>query len=129
MRSWTDGVSAEERQMLLADRAAEQALDTAPGEAGPAPGWGTLLRLPQTWGVIAARGLSDPMWFMIATFSYATLSTMALALPADLFQSRAVASVAGMAGAAAGAGTIVSTFFIGVVADRFSFKPILGGAS
>jgi MFS transporter, ACS family, aldohexuronate transporter len=208
-------ISAEERQMLLADRAAERALDTAPGEAGPAPGWGTLLRLPQTWGVIAARGLSDPVWFMItdwfaiylaskgfaiedtatgfwvpflaadlgnffgggfssyliargwsvgrarkvlivagalgvlmlvpaaylssfvplvacfavATFSYATLSTMALALPADLFQNRAVASVAGMAGAAAGAGTIVSTFFIGVVADRFSFKPILITAS
>ena len=208
-------ISAEERQMLLADRAAEQAQDAAPGETGPAPGWGTLLRLPQTWGVIAARGLSDPVWFMItdwfaiylaskgfaiedtatgfwvpflaadlgnffgggfssfliargwsvgrarkvlivagalgvlmlipaaylssfvplvacfaaATFSYATLSTMALALPADLFQSRAVASVAGMAGAAAGAGTIVSTFFIGVVADRFSFKPILITAS
>ena len=38
-------------------------------------------------------------------------------------------SVAGMAGAAAGAGTIVSTFLIGVVADRFSFKPILITAS
>jgi ACS family hexuronate transporter-like MFS transporter len=67
--------------------------------------------------------------FAVATFSYATLSTMALALPADLFQNRAVASVAGMAGAAAGAGTIVSTFLIGVVADRFSFKPILITAS
>jgi ACS family hexuronate transporter-like MFS transporter len=208
-------ISAAERAMLLADRAAEHAQDAAPSEAGPAPGWGTLLRLPQTWGAIAARGLSDPVWFMItdwfaiylaskgfaieetatgfwvpflaadlgnffgggfssfliargwsvgrarkalivagalgvlmlvpaaylssfvplvacfavATFSYATLSTMALALPADLFQSRAVASVAGMAGAAAGAGTIVSTFFIGVVADRFSFKPILITAS
>jgi ACS family hexuronate transporter-like MFS transporter len=52
-----------------------------------------------------------------------------LALPADLFESEAVASVAGMAGAAAGAGTIVSTFLIGVVADRFSFKPILITAS
>jgi ACS family hexuronate transporter-like MFS transporter len=67
--------------------------------------------------------------FAVATFSYATLSTMALALPADLFQNRAVASVAGLAGAAAGAGTIVSTFFIGVVADRFSFRPILITAS
>ena len=67
--------------------------------------------------------------FAAATFSYAALSTMALALPADLFESGAVASVAGMAGAAAGAGTIVSTFLIGVVADRFSFKPILITAS
>jgi len=208
-------ISAEERAMLLADRAAEQATDPSAGGGETAPGRGALLRLPQTWGVIAARGLSDPVWFMItdwfaiylaskgfaiedtatgfwvpflaadlgnffgggfssfliargwgvgrarktlivagalgvlmlvpaaylssfvplvacfavATFSYAALSTMALALPADLFQNRAVASVAGMAGAAAGAGTIVSTFFIGVVADRFSFKPILITAS
>jgi MFS transporter, ACS family, hexuronate transporter len=208
-------VSAEEREMLLADRAEELAQGAAPRETGPAPGWGTLLALPQTWGVIAARGLSDPVWFMIAdwfaiylsskgfaieetatgfwvpflaadignffgggfssflirrgwsvgrarkvlvvggalgvlmlipaaylssfvplvacfavaTFSYATLSTMALALPADLFENRAVASVAGIAGAAAGAGTIVATFLIGVVADRFSFKPILITAS
>jgi len=208
-------VSPEERAMLLADRAEELAHGVAPADAGPAPGWGTLLALPQTWGVIAARGLSDPVWFMIAdwfaiylsskgfaieqtatgfwvpflaadlgnffgggfssflirrgwsvgrarkvlvvggalgvlmlipaaylssfvplvacfavaTFSYATLSTMALALPADLFENRAVASVAGMAGAAAGAGTIVATFLIGVVADRFSFKPILITAS
>jgi ACS family hexuronate transporter-like MFS transporter len=208
-------LSPEERAMLLADRAEELAHGAVPADAGPAPGWGTLLALPQTWGVIAARGLSDPVWFMIAdwfaiylaskgfaieqtatgfwvpflaadlgnffgggfssflirrgwsvgrarkvlvvggalgvlmlipaaylssfvplvacfavaTFSYATLSTMALALPADLFENRAVASVAGMAGAAAGAGTIVATFLIGVVADRFSFKPILITAS
>jgi ACS family hexuronate transporter-like MFS transporter len=57
------------------------------------------------------------------------MSTMALALPADLFESRAVASVAGMSGAAAGAGTLVSTYLIGIVADRFSFKPILIVAS
>ena len=61
--------------------------------------------------------------FAAATFSYAALSTMALALPADLFENRAVASVAGMAG------TIVATFLIGAVADRFSFKPILITAS
>ena len=48
--------------------------------------------------------------FALATFSYAVMSTMALALPADLFESRAVGSVAGISGAAAGAGTLVSTF-------------------
>jgi len=46
-----------------------------------------------------------------------------------LFHSRAVGSVAGLSGAAAGAGTIVSTYLIGIVADRFSFKPILITAS
>jgi ACS family hexuronate transporter-like MFS transporter len=67
--------------------------------------------------------------FAIATFSYAVMSTMALSLPADLFESRAVGSVAGLSGAAAGAGTLISTYLIGVVADRFSFTPNLVTAS
>jgi MFS family permease len=67
--------------------------------------------------------------FALATFSYATASTMALALPADLYRSRDVASISGMCGAGAGVGTILSTFLIGVVADRFSFGPILVVAS
>ena len=48
---------------------------------------------------------------------------MALSLPADLYQSRAVASVSGMSGTAAGLGTIGATYLIGIVADRFSFTP------
>jgi len=40
-----------------------------------------------------------------------------------------VATVAGMAGTAAGTGTIGATYLIGVVADRFSFTPILVVAS
>jgi MFS transporter, ACS family, aldohexuronate transporter len=67
--------------------------------------------------------------FAIATFSYAVMSTMALALPADLYEPRAVGSVAGWSGAAAGGGTLVSTYLIGIVADRFSFQPILIAAS
>ena len=205
-------LSVEERALILADREEEVgALETG----GPAPTWPELLRQPQTWGVIAARGLTDPVWFMIAdwfavylvakgfrleetaagfwvpflaadlgnffgggfsshlirrgwavgqarkvvivggamgvlalvpaaflssfpalvacfavaTFSYAAMSTMALALPADLFRSRAVATVSGLAGTGAGLGTIVSTFLIGVIADRFSFTPILVVAS
>ena len=65
----------------------------------------------------------------MATFSYAAMSTMALSLPADLYQSRAVASVSGMSGTAAGLGTIGATYLIGIVADRFSFTPILLVAS
>jgi ACS family hexuronate transporter-like MFS transporter len=204
-------LSPGEARMILEDRAAG---GDAPSAAPPPPA-GELLRLPQTWGAIAARGLTDPVWFMItdwfaiylvsrgydlaetalgfwvpflaadlgnffgggvssalirrgwpvgrarrtlivgggfgvlalvpaalssdfptlvacfaiATFSYAAMSTMALALPADLFENRAVATVAGMSGAAAGGGTLVSTYLIGVVADRFSFTPILITAS
>jgi MFS transporter, ACS family, aldohexuronate transporter len=207
-------VSQAERAAILADHAAER---TEAGEVAgaPPPRWRELLGLRQTWGVVAARGLTDPVWFMIAdwfaiylvskgfnleetaagfwvpflaadlgnffgggfsshlirrgwsvgrarrvviaggalgvlalipaaflssfpalvacfaiaTFSYAAMSTMALALPADLFQPRAVATVSGLSGTGAGLGTIGSTFLIGLVADRFSFTPILVVAS
>jgi ACS family hexuronate transporter-like MFS transporter len=202
-------VSEAERTMILADHAAEHAEATQ--EKGQPPArWSELLRLRQTWGAIAAKGLTDPVWFMIAdwfaiylaakgyslaetaagywvpfvgsglgnllggafsgwlihrgwsvgrarrfviaggalgvlalipaafastfpillacfavaTCSYAAMSTMANSLPADMFQSRTVASVAGLAGTAAGLGTISATYLIGVVADRFSFTPI-----
>ena len=67
--------------------------------------------------------------FAVATFSYAAMSTMALSFPADLYQNRAVATVSGLSGTGAGLGTIASTFLIGVVADHFSFTPILVVAS
>ncbi len=67
--------------------------------------------------------------FAVSTFAYAAWSTMALALPADLYPSRSVASVSGMSGTGAGIGTILSTLIIGRVADRYSFEPILIGAS
>ena len=208
-------ISDAEREMILEDRAAEQRQGAEAGDDGALPRYRQLLALPQTWGAIASRALTDPVWFMItdwfaiylvsmgftledtaagfwvpflasdlgnffgggvsstlirrgwpvgrarkalivagsfgvlalipaaflasfpalvacfavATFSYAAMSTMAISLPADLYRSRAVATVAGMAGSGAGLGTIVSTFLIGVVADRFSFRPILIVAS
>ncbi|MSV27966.1 MAG: MFS transporter [Bryobacterales bacterium] len=67
--------------------------------------------------------------FAVSTFAYAAWSTMALALPADLYPSASVASVSGMSGTGAGIGTILSTLIIGRVADRYSFEPILIGAS
>ncbi len=67
--------------------------------------------------------------FAISTFSYAAWSTMALTFPADLYPTKAVATVSGMSGAAAGIGTIFSTFIVGRVTDRYSFAPVLIGAS
>lgn len=67
--------------------------------------------------------------FAISTFSYAAWSTMGLTFPADLYPSNAVATVSGMSGAAAGIGTIISTLGIGAVTDRYSFEPVLIGAS
>jgi ACS family hexuronate transporter-like MFS transporter len=67
--------------------------------------------------------------FAIATFAYASFSTMILNLPADLYPTGSVASVSGMSGTGAGIGTIAATYLTGVVSDRYSFEPILIGAS
>ena len=67
--------------------------------------------------------------FAISTFCYAAWSTMGLALPSDLYPTGSVASVSGMSGTGAGIGTILSTFLIGAISDRYSFAPILVGAS
>ncbi len=63
--------------------------------------------------------------FAVATFSYACYSTMAIVLPADLYVDKAVATVSGLNGTAAGIGTIASSLLIGIVSDRYSFEPIL----
>jgi ACS family hexuronate transporter-like MFS transporter len=67
--------------------------------------------------------------FAWATFAYAACSTMFLAMPADVFHTRAVASVSGLSGTAAGVGTLISTYLIGVITDRFSFQPVVIAAS
>jgi len=175
----------------------------------------TILALPQTWGIVVGKALTDPVWFFItdwfaiylvargfrledsllafwvpflaadlgnffgggcssaliargwsvgaarktviaasaaamtvlvpaayttslvsltaclatATFAYAALSTMILNLPADIYPSQAVASVSGLSGTGAGVGTIIATYLTGVVADRYSFRPVLIVAS
>jgi ACS family hexuronate transporter-like MFS transporter len=89
-------------------------------------GIGMTLLVPVVWISSFAAIIA---LFSLATFSYAAWSTMALTLPTDLFPKNAVASVSGMSGTAAGAGTILSTFLIGLVTDRYSFRPVLIGAS
>lgn len=65
----------------------------------------------------------------IATFAYAALSTMILNLPADIYPSGSVASVSGLSGTGAGAGTVLATYLTGIVADAYSFRPVLIVAS
>ena len=205
-------IGDDERRMILEDR---QEQDSAESSIGSRPAWKDLLKLPQTWGIIAARTMTDPIWFFItdwfaiylvtkginpeqgllafwipfvaadlgnffggglsswlirrgwpvlrarkavvifsglgmalliptvltsnlfalaglfaiSTFAYASFSTMALVLPSDLYRSESVASVSGMSGTGAGIGTIISTYLIGYVSDRYSFEPILIAAS
>lgn len=205
-------ISESERQMILAE---------TPGvhteEAKRRTPWASLLRLPQTWGTIVAKGLTDPVWFFVtdwfpiylvakgfapqsskiaiaipfiasdlgnffggamsdclirrgwslgaarkalvvfggfgvllliptvftfklwamtglfalATFSYASFSTIANVLPSDLFNSESVASVSGMSGTGAGIGTIIAFLLIGHFSDArqaaagHSFDPIV----
>jgi ACS family hexuronate transporter-like MFS transporter len=83
---------------------------------------------------LALSLLSDSLlwltgWFAVSTLAYAALSTVILNLPADLYPTRSVASVSGLSGTGAGLGTIAATLLTGMVADRYSFAPILIGAS
>lgn len=203
-------LSPDEREYLLAGRG-----DSSKTDAGPPVPYQTLLRLPQTWGIVISKTLTDPVWFFItdwfaiylvsrgfrpeesllafwapflaadignfagggisswligrgwstgrarrvvalvsgigmstlaatvffksfsvlvfcfaaSTLCYAAFSTIVLALPADLYRTRSVASVSGMSGTGAGIGTIAATYLTGIVSDRYSFEPILIGAS
>jgi len=205
-------ISEEELKTILDDRQDEE---LAEKRTSPAMSWKDLVKLPQTWGIIAARTMTDPIWFFItdwfaiylvakginperaliafwipfvaadlgnffgggmsswlirrgwpvlrarkavvifgglgmalliptiftgnlfalaglfaiSTFAYASFSTIALVLPSDLYRSESVATVSGMSGTGAGLGTIVSTYLIGYVSDRYSFEPILIAAS
>ena len=68
--------------------------------------------------------------FAISTFAYAALSTMILNLPADIYPTRSVASVSGMSGTGAGhRHHHRHAASRACVADRYSFEPILIGAS
>ena len=89
-------------------------------------GLGMTLLIPTvfTSSLLALAGL-----FAVSTFAYASFSTMALVLPSDLYRSESVATVSGMSGTGGGVGTIISTYLIGYVSDRYSFEPILVTAS
>ena len=205
-------ISESERQMILADTR-----DLHVEEGKPKARWASLLRLPQAWGTIAAKTLTDPVWFFVtdwfpiylvakgiplkssllavwvpfiasdlgnffggaasgylirrgwslgaarkavvvfggfgvllliptvftfnlwaivglfalATFSYASFSTIANVLPSDLFKSDAVASASGMSGTGAGIGTVIAFELIGRYSDArqaaaaHSFDPIV----
>ena len=55
-------IRAEEREAILADRLVE-----ARPDAAAAPGrWIDLLKYRQSWGAIASRALTDPVWYFVA---------------------------------------------------------------
>ena len=52
-------ISAEERQMVLKER------DSGSADPGQRLSYNTILRLPQTWGIVIGKALTDPVWFFI----------------------------------------------------------------
>jgi len=56
-------IGAAEREMILRDRIElDEQLDQDHTHQGK---WRDLIKLPQTWAVIAARTMTDPVWFFI----------------------------------------------------------------
>jgi ACS family hexuronate transporter-like MFS transporter len=55
-------ISDAEREMILNDRVEFEENHETKTEKSK---WSALLKLPQTWGIIAARTLTDPVWFFI----------------------------------------------------------------
>ncbi|MCI0621553.1 MAG: MFS transporter [Acidobacteria bacterium] len=94
----------------------------------------TILIFGPSMLALIPAAFSQNYWMIIAlfafsTFSYACCATMFLSLPADAFQSKAVASVSGLSGSAAGLVTLGTTYLVGRVADAYSFQPIIITAS
>ncbi len=58
----------------------------APGvkTGGPKPGWAALLTLPQTWGTIVAKALTDPVWFFVTDWFPIYLEAKGIPLQSSL---------------------------------------------
>jgi ACS family hexuronate transporter-like MFS transporter len=55
-------ITEAEREMIMNDRVEFEETHETKTEKSK---WSALLKLPQTWGIIAARTLTDPVWFFI----------------------------------------------------------------
>ena len=77
-------------------------------------GIGVMLLIPT---VLTVNLVAITVLFALATFSYASFSTIANVLPSDLFHSDSVASVSGLSGTGAGIGTIIAFKLIGYFSD------------
>jgi len=72
-------LSAEEREYILKGRA-----DAEANEGGRRLSYRTLLRLPQTWGIIISKTLTDPVWFFITDWFAIYLVTKGFKLEESL---------------------------------------------
>lgn len=59
----------------------------------------------------------------VATWGYASWSTMGLTFPSDLFPHDVVASVTGLSGLGAGLAGALFTMIVGIIVEKFSYFP------
>lgn len=82
--------------------------------------------LPILAGIPAAT-VHNVYWALglicFALWGYASWSTMGLTFPSDLFPQDVVASVTGLSGLAAGGVSTALTLLVGILVDRFSYRP------
>jgi ACS family hexuronate transporter-like MFS transporter len=91
-----------------------------------------LSALPILAGIPAA--LADSAYWALAfislaTWGYASWSTMGLTFPSDLFPQDVVASVTGLSGLGAAGLSAVSTLMIGPLVDKYSYFPVFVAAA
>lgn len=77
-------------------------------------GLGVMLLIPT---VLTTNLIALTVLFALSTFAYASFTTVANVLPADLFASNSVASVSGMSGTGAAIGTIIVFELAGHLSD------------
>ena len=73
-------ISESEKKMILTDTQ-----DLHPEKGRPRTPWARLLKLPQTWGTIVAKGLTDPVWFFIADWFPIYLAGKGIPIKSSLF--------------------------------------------
>jgi len=77
-------ISETELQMIVADKADKEEAAEQPTEREPLD-WRVLLSLPQTWGAIIAKGLTDPVWFFVTDWFPIYLVAKGIELKTGLF--------------------------------------------
>jgi len=82
-------------------------------------GFGVMLLIPT---IFTADLAAITLLFALATFCYASFSTIANVLPSDLYTSESVASVSGLSGTGAGIGTIIAFKLIGYFSDSLQSR-------
>lgn len=88
--------------------------------------WRQFLRFSQTWGLLFARVISDPVWWFYLLWMPKYLTEgRGLTMIVDIFPRRVVASVHGIVATGGGIGGALFTTAAGYVIEWKSYPPLL----